>query len=97
MTVAAVLGCKEQILTAQGAADVLSPEVICLKRPYEINFLSFGIAFDHSPASFTSSHAFVYDSMFGKCSECVESERCVKSKSKRRIRCWLLPNSNQTE
>ena len=65
MTVAAVLGCKEQILTAQGAADVLSPEVICLKRPYEINFLSFGMAFDHSPAALTSSHAFVYDSMFG--------------------------------
>ena len=64
MTVAAVLGCKEQILTAQGAADVLSPEVICLKRPYEINFLSFGMAFDHSPAALTSSHAFVYDSIF---------------------------------
>ena len=44
---------------------MLSPEVICLKRPYEINFLSFGMAFDHSPAALTSSHAFVYDSMFG--------------------------------
>ena len=59
----------KKILTAHGAADVLSPEVICLKRPYEINFLSFGMAFDHSPAALTSSHAFVYDSMFGSVSE----------------------------
>ena len=77
-----MLGCKEQILTAQGAADVLSPEVICLKRPYEINFLSFGMAFDHSPASLTSSHAFVYDSMFG-------SVAIAETCDQRRIRCQI--------